>query len=54
MKDHQKVELVRDKIYEVCPNCSGTGMAINNNGDPGICPKCHGDTVVPVQVMSHK
>jgi len=32
---------------ETCSRCSGSGMTLRDNGDPGICPECHGDTVMP-------
>jgi len=35
------------KPLETCSRCSGSGMTLCDNGDPGICPECHGDTVTP-------
>jgi len=32
---------------ETCSRCSGSGMILRDNGDSGICPECHGDTVAP-------
>lgn len=32
--------------YETCPTCGGSGMTLGGAGEPGLCPKCKGDTVV--------
>ena len=34
---------------EDCPYCDGTGQAIDDGGDPGLCRKCMGDGVIPVE-----
>jgi len=35
------------KPLETCLYCVGTGMVLLDDGEPGICLACHGDTVVP-------
>lgn len=37
-----------DTEYETCYVCDGTGMDLGYNGEPIICIKCHGDTVIPI------
>lgn len=32
---------------EECWWCEGTGLALDDAGEPGICHKCKGDTVIP-------
>jgi len=35
--------------YETCAHCDGSGMALRDDGDPGLCQMCNGDTQIPVQ-----
>lgn len=32
--------------YFTCDWCGGSGLALGDNGEPGICPDCKGDTVI--------
>lgn len=35
-----------------CPHCSGTGQTLQDNGDPGLCNFCIGDTVIDVSYFN--
>ena len=35
------------KALPICLYCAGTGMVLLDDGEPGICLACHGDTVAP-------
>lgn len=34
-------------LVEECWWCEGTGLSLDDAGEPGICHKCKGDTVIP-------
>ena len=31
--------------YEICERCGGSGHTLDDSGEPGLCKRCHGDTV---------
>ena len=33
-------------IYETCWWCEGSGLEVGISGEPAVCHKCHGDTVL--------
>ena len=36
------------EALQECYVCGGTGMVLGYDGDPVLCYKCHGDTVIPL------
>jgi len=40
--------------YEDCGKCGGSGLAMNDSGEPGLCSGCHGDTVQSTHAISEE
>lgn len=41
-----------DEHYETCSKCGGSGMTIRDNGEPGLCYECRGNTVVRADLVA--